>query len=224
VEISQSVPDEPDTGAAGTSCRTQARTIRPALTPARIRVRCDSVTKDMYRAHAQSSREAFQLASQALDASLKLNPYYRETLIHRTNTALGMQDSATALAMARRLIVIDPMNRTSVRMMAFAQQLNGKVDSTLHYLRIADSTLLADVTISQFDSVEGGGRDLKGIITNTRATPNAPFKLVFEFVNGTNQVVATDTVQVPAIQAGQSQAFELKPKAAAIVAWRYRKE
>ena len=63
VEISQSVPNEPDTGAAGTSCRTQARTVRPALTTARIRARCDSVTKEMYRAHAQGSRDAYELSA-----------------------------------------------------------------------------------------------------------------------------------------------------------------
>jgi len=223
VEISQSVPNEPDTGAAGTSCRTQARTVRPALTTARIRARCDSVTKEMYRVHAQGSRDAYELSAQALDASLKVNPIYRETLIHRTNVALGLQDSATALAMARRLIAVDPMNRTSIRMMAFAQQLNGKVDSTLHYLRIADSTLLADVTVSQFDSTETG-RDFKGIITNVRTTPNRPFKLVFDFLNAKNEVIVTDTVEVAAIQAGQGQAFELKPAGAMIVAWRYRKE
>jgi hypothetical protein len=136
---------------------------------------------------------------------------------------LGLQDSATALTMARRLIVIDPMSRTSLRMMAFAQQLNGKVDSTLTYLRQADSTLLADVTVSQFDSSETG-REMKGIITNVRSTPNAPFKLRFDFVNAKNEVLETDTVQVAAIQPGQSQAFELKPKGAAIVAWRYKKE
>ena len=223
VSISQSVPDEPDTAAAGSSCRRDARAVRPALTAARIKVRCDSVTTGMYRAHALSSREAFQLAAQALDASLQLNPYFRETLIHRTNVALGLQDSAAALSMARRLIVVDPMNRMSIRMVAFAQQLNGKVDSTLHYLRLADSTLLADVTISQFDVTETG-RDFKGIITNVRPRPNTPFNLVFDFVTVKNEVVATDTVQVPAIQAGQSQAFELQPKGVTIAAWRYRKE
>jgi tetratricopeptide (TPR) repeat protein len=223
VEISQAVPNEPDTGAAGTSCRTQARTVRPALTVARIKARCDSVTREMSRGYSQSSRDAFQLAGQALDASLRLNPYYRETLIHRTNVALGLQDSATALAMSRRLIVIDPMSRTSVRMAAYAQQLNGKVDSALHYYRLADSTLLADVTVSQFDSTETG-RELKGIITNVRPTPNQPFKLVFDFQNAKGEVLETDTVQVAAIQAGQSQAFELKPKGGAIVAWRYKKQ
>ncbi|HEV2670011.1 MAG TPA: tetratricopeptide repeat protein [Gemmatimonadales bacterium] len=225
VEISQSVPDEPDTAAAGTSCRTHARTVRPPLTLARIKAQCDSVTKTMYREHAESSREAYQLAAQALDASLKLNPYYRETLLHRTNVALGLQDSTTAITMARRLLAVDPMSRTSIRMMAFSQQLAGKVDSTVHYLRIGDSTLIADVTISQFDSTEeaGGGREVKGIITNVRSAPNAPFKLVFDFVNLKGDVVTTDTVQVAAIKPSESQAFELKPKGP-ITAWRYRKQ
>jgi tetratricopeptide (TPR) repeat protein len=223
MEISQGVPEEPDTAAAGGSCRTSARAARPVLTPARIRARCDSVTRGMAREYTASSREAFQLAAQALDASLKANPYYRETLIHRANTALGMRDSVTALAMSRRLIAIDPLNRTSIRMMAFSQQQNGKIDSTLHYLRLGDSTLITDVTVSQFDSTEQGVV-LKGLITNVRPSPNPAFKLVFEFVNAKGEVAATDTVQVAPIQPQQAQAFELKAASAGIVAWRYRKQ
>lgn len=222
VEISTSVPDEPDTAAAGSGCRTEARAVRPALTAARIRARCDSVTTGMARAYLQSSKEAFTLAAQALDASLRLNPYYRETLIHRANTALGMRDSATAVAMARRLLAVDPLNRTSIRIMAFAQQQSGKIDSTLHYLRLGDSTMIADVTVGQFDSTETG-RFVKGLVTNPRTVPSPPLKLVFEFVNVKGEVVATDTVQVPPIDPGQSQPFELKPAGPGIVAWRYRK-
>jgi len=65
---------------------------------------------------------------------------------------------------------------------------------------------------------------VKGLITNTREKPNAPFKLVFDFVNAKGEALTSDTVQVTAIQPGQSQAFELKPKGPAIVAWRYKKE
>ena len=222
VEISQSVPEEPDTAAAGSSCRGEARAVRPALTAARIRARCDSVTSGVAKAYVASSREAFQLAAQALDASLKLNPYYRETLIHRANTALGLHDSVTALAMSRRLLAADPMNRTAIRIMAFSQQQAGKIDSTLYYLRLGDSTLIADVTISQFDSTDQG-RDVKGLVTNPRPTASAPLALVFEFVNVKGEVVATDTAQIPSIPPGQSQAFELHPKGVGIIAWRYRK-
>ena len=223
VEIAQSVPEEPDTAAAGSSCRSTARASRPALTAARIRARCDSVTTGMAKTYIASSREAFSLAAQALDASLRLNPYYRESLIHRANTALGMRDSATALAMSRRLLAVDPMNRTSLRIMAFAQQQNGKIDSTLHYLRLGDSTLVAEVAVSQFDSTDLG-REVKGTVTNPRATASPPLKIVFEFVNLAGQVVASDTVQVNKLEPSASQAFDLKPNGIGIVAWRYRKE
>jgi tetratricopeptide (TPR) repeat protein len=238
VEISQSVPEEPDTAAAGTSCRAASK---PAATGgggggtgaaaarsraaalAKIRARCDSVNKATMKQHVDNSREAYTLAAQALDASLKLNPYYRETLIYRTNVALGQRDSALALSLARRLIAVDPMNRTSLRMMAFAQQTNGHIDSTLHYLRLGDSTLVGDVAITQFDSTDTG-RELKGNVKNPRTSANAPFKLIFEFVNLKGNVVATETVNVPAIQPGQSFDFDVKPAGASIAAWRYHKE
>jgi len=222
-EISQSVPDDPDTSAAGAGCRREARATRPPLTVAKIRARCDSVTSGMAKGYFASSREAFTLAAQALDASLRINPYYRETLIFRANTALGMRDSVTALAMSRRLLAVDPMNKVGIKIMAYAQQQNGKVDSAIYYYRMSDSTLIGDVVVSQFDSTDTG-RDVKGLVTNPRETANAPYKLIFEFVNLQGAVVATDTVQVAAIQPGQSQQFALKPAGATIAAWRYRKQ
>jgi tetratricopeptide (TPR) repeat protein len=221
--IGQSVPEEPDTAGAGGSCRNTARSVRPPLTAARIRARCDSVTKGMANEYFNSSKEAYVLSAQALDASLKLNPYYRETLIHRANTALGMRDSVTALAMARRLIAVDPMNKQAIKMMAYAQQANGKVDSTLHYLRLHDSTLVADVTISLFDSTDTG-RDLKGLVTNSRPAASPAMTFVFEFLNNKGDVVTTQTVQVPAIQPAQSAPIEAQATGAGIVAWRYRRQ
>jgi len=222
-EISQSVPDDPDTAVAGAGCRRDARAIRPPLTVAKIRARCDSVTTGLAKAFFASSREAFTLAAQALDASLKINPYYRETLIFRANTALGLRDSVTALTMSRRLLAADPMNKVGIKIMAYAQQQNGKVDSAIYYYRMSDSTLIGDVVVSQFDSTDTG-RDVRGLVTNPRATANAPYKLIFEFVNLQGAVVATDTVQVAAIQPGQSQQFAIKAAGATIAAWRYRKE
>lgn len=221
--IGQSVPDDPDTAAAGNDCRTQARAARPPLSAARIRARCDSVTKGIANEFFNNSKEAYALSAQALDASLKLNPYYRETLIHRANTALGMRDSVTALEMARRLIAVDPMNKQSIKMMAYAQQANGKIDSTLHYLRLHDSTLVADVTISQFDSTDGG-RDLRGLVTNPRPAASPALGLAFEFLNSKGEVVSSEPVQVPAIQSGQSAPIEVHARGMGIVAWRYKKQ
>jgi len=115
------------------------------------------------------------------------------------------------------------MNRTGIKIMAYAHQQNGKIDSALYYYRLSDSTLIGDVVVSQFDSTDTG-RDVKGLVTNVREKPNAPYKLIFEFVDLQGQVVATDTVQVAATQPGQQQQFALKPTGKTIAAWRYRKE
>lgn len=222
-EISSSVPEDPDTTKESASCRTSARAVRPALTAARIRARCDSVSRDLARNFRKGSDEAFSLAAQALDASLHINPYNREALIFRANTALGQHDSVTALAMSRRLMQVDPMNRVGLRIMASSQAQNHNIDSALYYFKMSDSTLVGDVAMTQFDSTDTG-RDVKGIITNPRETANRPYTLVFQFVDLQGNVVATDTVQVNAIQPGQSQQFEMHPKGTSIAAWRYKKE
>jgi tetratricopeptide (TPR) repeat protein len=222
-EISSSVPEDPDTAKESASCRTSARSVRPPLTAARIRARCDSVAKSMARDFQKSSNEAFSLATQALDASLRLNPYNREALIFRANTALGMRDSATALTMSRRLVQVDPMSRVGLKIMASAQAQNHNIDSAVYYFKLSDSTLIGDVSVSQFDSTDTG-RDVKVLVTNPRDKPNAAYKLLFEFVDLHGTVVATDTLQVNAIQPGQSQQFDLHPKGPSIAAWRYKKE
>lgn len=222
-EISSGVPEDPDTSVAGNNCRRESRAKRPPMTAVRIRAHCDSVTSGMAKTYLASSRQAFTLAAQALDASLKVNPYYRETLIYRANTALGLHDSVTALTMSRRLLAVDPMNRTGIKIMAYAQQQNGKIDSALYYYKLGDSTLVGDVAVSQFDSTDTG-REVRGLVTNTREKPNQPYKLVFEFVDLKGTVVATDTVNVAATAPGQSQQFGMKPTGASIAAWRYRKQ
>lgn len=222
-EISSSVPEDPDTSKESASCRTSARSARPPLTAARIRARCDSVARGVAREFKRSSDQAFSLAAQALDASLKINPYNREALIFRANTALGMHDSATALVMSRRLMQADPMNRVGLKIMASAQAQNHNVDSALYYFKQSDSLLIGDVAVSQFDSTDTG-RDVKGIVTNPRETANPPYKLIFEFVDLQGNVVATDTVQVKATPPGQGQQFEMSPRGPSIAAWRYKKE
>jgi tetratricopeptide (TPR) repeat protein len=221
VEIYQSAPPEPDTAAAATTCRSEARANR--LPPARTRVRCDSVSAAMVREHAALAKGTYQLAAQAFETGLKMNPHYRDGLFNLVNTYLTLNDSTAMLATAQRLVAVDPLNRMSLRLLAFSHQRLGRVDSTLHYLRQADSLLVADVTVSVFEP-DDQGAELKGLVTNMRATPNAPFTLLFEFIDARGQVIATQSVDVPAIQPQQTHAFEMKALGAGILAWRYRKQ
>lgn len=221
VEIFQNAPPEPDTAAAANTCRSEGRANR--LPAARIRARCDSVKAGLTREHMVTAKSTYQLAAQAFETGLKMNPYFRDGLFNLVNTYLTLEDSTAMLATAQRLVAVDPLNRGSLRLLAFAHQRHGRVDSTVHYLRIADSLLVADVTVSEFDP-DSQSTTLKGLVTNPRSTPNQPFKLVFEFVDAGGRVIATQTADIPAIQPQQSHAFELNVSGGGILAWRYRKE
>lgn len=223
VEIFQGAPPDPDTAAAANTCRTEARAQRPPLTAARIRVRCDSVKTRMMAERDSVARDAYRLSSQAFEAGVRLNPYYRDGLFNLVNTYLALNDSAKMLPAAQKLVTVDPMNRQSLRLLAFSHQRMGHVDSTLHYLRLADSTLVADVSVTQFDP-DSAGAQLKGTVSNLRSTPTPAMKLVFEFLNQKGDVVGTQTVDVQPIAPEQSQAIEVKATGAGIVAWRYRRQ
>lgn len=216
VEIFQSVPEEPDTAAAGRSCRGT----RPAQ--ARVRACRDSLAAVM-REHAATAESTYRMAAEAFQRGLTLNPYFRDGLFNLVNTYLTLNDSTGMLEPAQRLVSVDPLNRMSLRLLAFAHQRLGRIDSTLHYLRQADSLLVADVTVSQFEPAEQDA-ELRGIVTNMREGASQPFKLVFEFLDPQATVVATQSVDVPAIEPQQSHAFEMKVLGAGILAWRYRKE
>lgn len=219
-EIYQSAPSEPDSAALYSSCRTEARASR--LTPARIRARCDSVTTKVLRERRAVAADAYRLSAKAFEEAVRLNPYYRDAIFNLTNTYLVLGDTAHMLATAQRLISVDPMNRQSLRLLAFAHSNKGHTDSTIHYLRIADSTLIADVSVTEFETDSASAR-LKGLVQNLRTTPTTSMKLVFEFVNAKGNVVATQTVDVPAIAPAQGQPFEIKATGAGVIAWRYRK-
>ena len=175
------------------------------------------------REHDTVARSVYELASQAFVGGLKVNPYYRDGLFNLANTYLQLDDTVAILPVAQRLVAVDPMNRTSLRLLAFAHQRFGHVDSTLYYLRMADSTLKTEVAVSDFNPQDQTA-EIKGIVTNLRATPSQPFKLVFEFLNTKGDVVATQSTDVPAIPGQESHAFDLKVIGAGIQAWRYHKE
>jgi len=216
VEIFQAVSDEPDTAAAGKSCRgTRA-------TPARIRACRDSLT-NVVREYDAAAKVTFRLAAQAFEAGLKLSPYNRDGLFNLVNTYLQLNDSTGMLPVAQRLVTVDPMNRMSLRLLAFAHQRVGHIDSTLHYLRMADSTLSADITISAFDP-QDSTVTVKGLVTNVRSTTGRPFKLAFEFLNAKGEVVATRSTDIPALPPQGTQQFELTSPAVGVQAWRYHKE
>jgi tetratricopeptide (TPR) repeat protein len=219
--IFSSVPPLPDTAPVGASCRADARRASRTLTARAIAVRCDSVTGRQIRDYDASVATNYRLSAKAFEAGLVKNPYYRDALFNLTNTYLALRDSTHMLPMAQRLYAVDPMNRSTLRLLAQGFQFMRKPDSTLHYLTVSDSVMPVEVSVGSFQTQDQSA-SVSGLFTNLRAKPNAPFKVTFEFLDAKGAVVATQSVDVPAIEPGGNHAFQLQAIGAKIEAWRYK--
>ena len=220
-EILNAVANPPDTAMLGSQCRSTAGHAGKPLTTRQIAVRCDSVTRKASHEFDAGARVDYLLAAQAFETGLAKDPYDREALFHLAGAAALAGDTARALSAAQRAYAVDPLNRNTLRMVAQGWQLKTKADSTLYYLRLADS-IPVDVTVTGLTSDEHDAT-LRGLITNFHPKANPPLTLLFEFLSAKGDVVTTATQAVPAIQPNGSQPFELKATGERIVAWRYKR-
>lgn len=221
VAMYNSAPQAPDTQAAGVKCRDDARKVRPALTTAAIRHRCDPPNAQAMAAYDSAAHGTFALAIQAFRAGLAQNPYFRDALYNLTNTYLVTGQKDSMLSTARRLFAVDPMNRKTLQLMAEGFQEQGKSDSALHYITLADSLLPFEVTVGQFQPGDQNAA-LSGLFTNFHSTPSKPAKITFEFLDTHGKVIASQTQDVPAIDASGNAAFQVQAIGANIAAWRYK--
>jgi hypothetical protein len=127
------------------------------------------------------------------------------------------------LSTAQRLVMVDPMNRSALRLVAQAWQIKGKTDSALHYVTIADSLLPVELSVSNF-SPGDSSVSIRGLITNFHERPSAPLKIVFEFLNSGGTAVVSQPFDVGALDAGGTQPFQVQATGTGLVSWRYHRE
>jgi cytochrome c-type biogenesis protein CcmH/NrfG len=224
VAMFNAAPPEPDSAAVAQRCR-EAKRPTGRVTPAQTRqiaAECAAAARDSLVAHRATSTEFYRGAAGAFEAGLARGGPDRDALYNLANTYYRLADTTKTLDAARRLYAIDPMNRTTLRLLAAAWQINGRTDSTLRYLQLADSALTAEVTVSAF-TLSDQGATMTGMVTSLLKQPGTPFTLVFEFVDSAETVVGSQDVQVPALEPGMMHAFEVGVVGRGIVAWRYRK-
>src|SRR3989441_3334323 len=159
--------------------------------------------------------------TRALALGLAKNPYRRDALFYLAASLYALRDSAGLLPAAQRLTALDPLNRAAARFVAAGWDLLGRRDSTVKYLRIADSVIAVDVTVSSF-APDSTGYTLTALATNQKSAPSKPFRLTFEFLDGAGRAVATLPTDVPAIAPGESHQIDLHVSGKGIAGWRYR--
>ena len=222
VSIYNAAPPSPDTARLSADCRRGHGTARTPAQRRTITVQCDSVARQAQKDRDALAAKNFDLAAKAFEAGLAHNPNSRDGLFNLANAYLALRQPDKMLPVARRLAAIDPMSRNTVRLVAQAFALQKQNDSALHYVVLADSLLPIDVNVGRF-SPEEQKASLNGVIANYHGQATAPLSLIFEFLDAKGTVVATQNVEVPAIQPDGSHAFEVQAIGTGIAAWRYRK-
>lgn len=225
VSIYNGAPPFPDTVRISAGCRRERTGGRTGLTLAQrrgITAQCDSVARQAGKDRDDVAAQNYRLAAQAFEAGLAHNGQSRDGLFNLANTYLALRQPDKMLPVAQRLVAVDPMNRNSVRLVAQAWALKSRSDSALHYVTLADSLLPVDVNVVSFAPGEQNA-SLSGLVANYHTTSSPSLTLTFEFLDASDKVVATQTVDVPAIPAEGNHALQVQAIGVGIIAWRYHR-
>lgn len=163
----------------------------------------------------------YQPGARALAHGLARNPYRREALFSLAIAYYQLHDSTALLPAAQRLAALDPLNRSSLKLVAAGWDFRRQRDSAKAYVARADTGIAVEISVVSFIP-DSAGAGIAGLATNLKATPSKPARLTVELLDVGGQVVATLTQELPALSPRQSQAFDLKASGRGIAGWRYR--
>ncbi len=164
---------------------------------------------------------AFAAGTRLLERAVAQRAYDRDALTALANGYQALRDSAHLLPMAQRLQAIDPLSRTTLRLVAAGWDLRGRRDSAQKYRDLAETGLQVEITISDFRP-DSSGYVLEGVASNAGGTASPVQRLTFEFLDATGHVQVTQSMEVPQLPPQGSQPIQLRVPGTALVAWRYR--
>jgi Tfp pilus assembly protein PilF len=164
---------------------------------------------------------AFAIGTKLLARGLEQLPYDRDALVDLANGYMALRDSVHLLPVAQRLAAIDPMNRTTLRLLAAGWDLRGRRDSAQKYRDLADGGLAVEIVIANFQR-DSSSYTLSGVASNARNTPVPVQRLTFEFLDAMGNVQVTQAIEIPPLPPQGSHNIEIHVPGTALVAWRYR--
>lgn len=208
---------------------------------------------DSARADSAQRRSFFQRSARAFEASSRKNPFYRDALYILAASYLAGGDQTNAVQAGKRLVAIDSLNQASWQRLGdayrdlalsynrrdsvlrarrdslpvaaqYAATARAYRDSTLQVFMHRDAIPL-HISINRFSPGDSTA-SLRGAVRNVQSHEHAGFMLAIEFLNARGEVVATERVDVPALNAvgspGQSYDFDLHVSGRGIIAYRYK--
>ncbi|MBA3553856.1 MAG: tetratricopeptide repeat protein [Gemmatimonadales bacterium] len=168
-------------------------------------------------------------AAAAFDQVATAQPNNREALFNLANTYLAMKDGAKLLPTAQKLVAIEPMSETALKLVGEGYKQTGKVDDAV---KTAEKVLALPVDVKPGDfTTTGSGASLAATATGRsaqtptgKAIPPAPVALVVEFLDAKGGVVATSEVPLPALKPDATHEIKAAGQGAGIAAWRYKQK
>jgi Flp pilus assembly protein TadD len=164
---------------------------------------------------------AFAVGTRLLLRGVEQLPYDRDALVDLANGYMALRDSARLLPVAQRLAAIDPLNRTTLRLLAAGWDLRGRRDSAQKYRDLAEGGLQVEVAITNFQR-DSSGYSLSGVASNAGSVPAPVQRLTFEFLDAAGNVQVSETIEIPPLPPQGSKSLEIHVPGNALVAWRYR--
>jgi cytochrome c-type biogenesis protein CcmH/NrfG len=163
----------------------------------------------------------FVPGTKLLTRALERRRYDRDGLLDLANGYLALRDSARLLPTAQRLAAVDPLNRTTLRLLAAGWDLRARRDSAQKYKDLADGGLQVEVGVTTF-LPDSNGFTLSGVVSNGGGTPSVVQRLTFEFLDAQGAVRVTQTVEIPPLPPQGTQDLTVHVPGGDLIAWRYR--
>ena len=156
-----------------------------------------------------------------LERGLAQAPADRDAWADLANAYRQLRDGPRMVEASRRLVSVDPLNRTAARLLATAWEISGQPDSARRAQARADSGIVVEVAVSSFVRNDNNAV-LTAVAANSGGTASAPLRLQFEFLDAAGAVVGSQTAQIPAIPPQGSHQFEVTVAGNSARGWRYR--
>ena len=168
-------------------------------------------------------------AAAAFEKVLAAEPYNRDAVYNLCNTYLAMKDGPKLAATAAKLVAIEPLSESALKLQGEGYKQSAKVNDAV---KTAEQVLAlpVDVKASDFNAT-GSGATLTLSATGRSAQTAAgkpiaaaPVPITVEFLSGTGSVVASQDATVPQLAAGATQDVKVAGQGSGIAAWRYKRK
>ncbi len=168
-------------------------------------------------------------AAEAFSKVAEAEPYNRDALYSLANSYLALKDGPKLVAAADRLVALEPLNETALKLVGEGHKQSGKIDDAV---KAAEKVLALPVDIKVTDFAPApAGATLSATATGRaaqtaagKAIAPAPFTLTVEFLDAKGGVVATQDAPVPALPADATHQIKASGQGNGITAWRYKRK